>query len=118
MQFDAERVLLNVRQSTTEDLLDRVTAYREEMEPEALRIIEAELSDRGVTAEQVEVHAEQYRCETTFPPGEVYRCSFCRRPALIQAWGWHRLWGRLPLFPRLLRYCRKHRPEGTPGPGE
>jgi hypothetical protein len=28
MQFDPERVLVNVRNATTEDLLDRVTVYR------------------------------------------------------------------------------------------
>ena len=37
MRFDVERVRQNVQQATTEDLLDRLTVYREGMEPERWR---------------------------------------------------------------------------------
>ena len=36
MQFDIQRVRANIRQASTEDLLDRVTVYRAEMEPTAV----------------------------------------------------------------------------------
>lgn len=39
MLDDIERVRKNVGQATTEDLLDRITAYSEGMESEALAII-------------------------------------------------------------------------------
>src|SRR5262245_10163628 len=111
MRFDPQRVLLNARQAGTEDLLDRVTAYREGMEPEALEIIEAELRRRGVGPEQIEAHARRYREEgVALPGGAAAKCSLCRRPAVARGWGWHRLWGRLPLFPRPFRYCEAHRP--------
>jgi hypothetical protein len=127
-EFNAERVRANVREATTEDLLDRATVSSDGMEPEALDIIEAELSRRGVTRQDLEAHADRYRRENTLPPGEgpPPRCSFCDRPAVAQRWGWHRLQGRglagvltslLPLYrPRFLSYCAAHRP-APPGEG-
>ena len=44
LPFESERVRKNAREATTEDLLNRVTVYRGDMEPEALKIIEAELA--------------------------------------------------------------------------
>lgn len=115
LRFDRERVLVNVRQATTEDLLDRVTAYRAGMEPAALEIIEAELRGRGVGRAEIEAHDARRRQEGIFAPdGVAARCSFCHRPAVAQGWGWHRLWRLLPLFPRPLRWCSEHRPESGP----
>ncbi len=37
LEFDAERVTRNVRDATSEDLLDRITVYRDGMEPAAYR---------------------------------------------------------------------------------
>jgi hypothetical protein len=109
IRFDAQKVLLNARQATTDDLLDRVTAYRDGMEPEAVEILEAELRRRGVGREQIERHA----AEVGRPPhGAAAMCSYCRRPAVAAGWAWHRLWSRLPLFPRRVRYCAEHRPAG------
>jgi ATP-dependent helicase YprA (DUF1998 family) len=111
LPFNRERVLVNVRNATTEDLLDRVTAYRAGMEPEALDLIEAELRDRGVTAAQIEAHAEGRRREGVLLSEDVAaRCSFCDRPAVVSAWGWQRLGRLVPLFPRVFRYCAEHRP--------
>jgi hypothetical protein len=107
--FDRERVVVNARQATTEDLLDRVTAYRAGMEPEALDIIETELRHRGISTEEIRTHEQRTRQEAIFlPDGTALSCSFCRRPAVHQAWGWHRLWRLVPLFPRRLRYCSQH----------
>ncbi len=112
MLFDLERVKANVRKATTEDLLDRVTVYREGMEESALAVIEQELRARHISADEIEAHAERRRRETSFlPDGTAVRCSFCHRPAVAEGWGWHRLWGLLPLFPRFYHYCSEHRPD-------
>ena len=112
LEFDANRVRVNVRQATTEDLLDRLTVYQTGMEPEALDIIEAELHERGVSADEIAAHGEQRRRETrVLPDGTAARCSFCHRPAVAEGWGWHRLWGVCPIFPRHFRYCPEHRPD-------
>jgi hypothetical protein len=110
LPFDEQKVLLNARQATTEDLLERVTAFREEMEPEAIEIIKMELRRRGVGPEQIQ-QASQDRAGKLVRDrtGLARRCSICARPAVARRWGWHRLWGRLPLFPRLLNYCAEHR---------
>lgn len=111
MQFETEKVLTNARGATTADLLDRVTVYRAGMEPEALRIIEAELRDRGVGPEEIERHRTEQAGQTIFlPDGVAAKCSYCHRPAVAQGWAMHRLWGRLPVFPRRFYYCADHRP--------
>jgi hypothetical protein len=117
LAFDRERVLTNVRKATTEDLLDRVTAYRAGMEPEAVELIEEELRSRGVSADEVEALAERCRRRgVLLPDGTVARCSFCLRPAVSEGRGWHRVWGVLPLFPRRLRYCTEHLPASRMDP--
>jgi hypothetical protein len=117
MRFDAERVRANVRKATTEDLLDRVTVYRAGMEPEALDIIEGELRQRGVDLDQIEEHAR--RREGKGIPradGAAARCLRCRNPAVTQEWGWHRLWGLVPVFPRRFYFCEEHRPRARQHP--
>jgi hypothetical protein len=115
MRFDAQKVLVNARQAGTEDLLDRVTVYRAGMEPEAVEIIEDELRRRGVGRDQVEAHADKRQREILppLPDGTALKCSCCYRPAVVQGWGWHRLWGLLPVFPRYYSYCDQHRPEAA-----
>jgi hypothetical protein len=114
MLFDLERVKVNARQATTEDLLDRVTVYRAGMEESALEILEAELRARHIGTDEIEAHAERRRQETTFlADGTAVRCSFCHRPTVAEGWGWHRLWGVLPLFPWFYYYCSEHRPDVT-----
>jgi hypothetical protein len=117
MKLDLDRVRANVRDATTEDLLDRATVWRADMEPEALEVIDAELRRRGVTAAQVEAHAGRQAAEVLpSAEGPAPRCSFCDRPAVAWGWGWHRLlrrlWGGLPVFPRLLSWCPVHCPPG------
>src|SRR5205807_2822373 len=110
--YDIDPVGRNVRHATTEDLLDRVTVYRPGMEPQALEIIEEELRSRGLSGADIEAHGEQRGRETTFlPDGTAVRCSFCHRPAIAEGWGWHRLWGLWPIFPRYFYYCAEHRPD-------
>jgi hypothetical protein len=114
LPFDADKTLRNARLASTEDLLDRVTAFRDAMEPEAVEIVEMELRRRGVGPDQIEQTRQDragklIRDRSNLPA----RCSFCSRPAVERRWGWHRLWGRLPVFPRRFTYCVEHRRSGT-----
>ena len=109
MNADADKVQANILKSDTEDLLDRVTAYRIGMESQAIDEIERELRKRGVNAVQIADHRE--KCERTclfLPDGIAKTCSLCRSPAIKEGWGWHRLMGKVPIFPRWLRCCSRH----------
>jgi hypothetical protein len=109
LSFDPERVLANARQASDEDLLHRVTVYRRGMEPEALEIIERELRRRGFSAADIAEHGEQTAGEVVgWRAGAAMKCTFCHAPAISAGWGWHRLFGRLPVFPRYLFCCKNH----------
>src|SRR5947209_566383 len=108
MLWDRTRVVKNVRAATTQDLLDRATVYRKGMEPEALEVIEEELRARGVRPEEIAAHAASQRA-VAGAEGLARKCCRCRRPATAVVWGWHRLGGVLPLFPRRFAYCDEHR---------
>jgi hypothetical protein len=111
MEWNPQKVLANIRQADTDDLLDRITAYRQGMEPEAIAMIEDELHRRGITATTIEERRQFYRRECLFyPDGTAMMCSLCRKPAVTRGWGWHRLWQKVPLFPRRFRYCKTHEP--------
>jgi hypothetical protein len=111
-KFDPDRVSANARKASTEDLLDRVTVYRSGMEPQALTIIEEELAQRGVDRRRIQEHGESREREALIhSDGAATMCSFCRKPAVARGWGWHRLWKRVPIFPRLFNYCAEHRPD-------
>jgi hypothetical protein len=107
-ELDLERLRANVAAADTDDLLDRVTVYRGDMEAEAVAVIEEELRRRGVTAAQQIDHAARYLNVIRDESGLALRCERCRRPAVWRGWGWHRLWGLLPLFPRRLTLCAEH----------
>jgi hypothetical protein len=115
LDFDPERVTRNAQEATTEDLLDRITVYRDGMEPEAVGIIEAELQARGIGREEIEAHADRRGAHMIpLPDGTALSCSFCHRPAVEQRWGWHRMWSYFPVFPRYLSYCEVHLPPPQP----
>lgn len=117
MLWDDQRFLVNIREAETDDLLDRVTAYRKGMEPEAIDMIEDELHRRGVSAAEIATHAEICRRDGIFlPDGTAAMCSFCRKPAIREGWGWHWLWRRIPLFPRYFRFCADHDPAACEDP--
>lgn len=112
LDFDPERVARNAQDASGEDLLDRITVYRDGMEPEAVEIIEAELQSRGIGREEIEAHAAYRSAQMIrLPDGTALPCSFCARPAVEQRWGWHRVWGYFPLFPRYFSYCEIHLPK-------
>jgi hypothetical protein len=111
-QADLERVRANVQRATTEDLLERATAYRDGMEPEALAIIEEELHRRGVGEEEVRAAAERWQREgMPDSAGMAQSCSFCPRPAVATGWSWLRVLKVVPLLPVRVRYCEAHRPQ-------
>src|SRR6478736_6093020 len=108
MDFDLKRVAEFIRKADTEDLLDRVTVYREGMEPAALDLMEMELDRRGVTRDDIAEHDRERReSAIMLPDGTAMRCSFCDRPAVARGWGWHRLYGRVPVFPRVVACCEQ-----------
>lgn len=112
MLFDIEKVKRNVRQAETEDLLDRITVFRTGMEPAAIEVIEEELRRRGVSEGEVHSHeAERLKSTHLLHDGTAARCTFCHRPATAEGWGWHKLWGVVPVFPRFCYYCDQHRPD-------
>ncbi len=109
--LDLRKVAAYVRRADTEELLDRVTVYRSGMEPAAVDLMENELSRRGGSRAQIEDHDRTRRAVAILlGGGTAQRCSFCERPAVLRAWGWHRLWGWVPVFPRRFAYCQAHRP--------
>jgi hypothetical protein len=113
MDVELERIRANVRQATTEDLLDRVTVYRPGMMPEALEIIEEELRERNVTEADVAAHREKRQDVLLAPEGWPRRCQRCVRPAVVEAQEWHRVWGLIPIFPHRVPYCAEHLPPGA-----
>ena len=109
MELSLKAVAAFMRTADTEDLLDRVTVYREGMEPAAVDLIEGELSRRGWPPERIAEHDRERRAAVVFrDDGTAYKCSFCDRPAVSRRVGWQRLWRRIPVFPRLLARCEKH----------
>lgn len=115
MDFNLKRVAAYIRKAEDEELLDRVTIYRAGMEPAALDLMEGELDRRGVTREAIAEHGEErFRTAILLSDGTALRCSFCNRPAVMRGRGWHRLFGRLPLYPRVFAYCSGHQSGGSP----
>ncbi len=109
LDFDRNRFPKTAQDMTNEELMDRITVYRSGMEPEAIRMIEAELARRKVGQLEIAAHEARRRENGVFlADGTAVRCSFCDRPAVRQRWGWHRLWGKVPVFPRRFAYCEEH----------
>src|SRR6266511_1668358 len=109
MQWDPQKLLANIRAADTDDLLDRITAYRAGMEPEAIDMIEAELHRRGVRQDEIDAYRQECERECLFhADGTAKMCSLCRKPAVKEGWGWHRLLGKIPIMLRPMRYCRTH----------
>lgn len=95
--------------ATTEELIDRVTAFRADQDDDALRVFESELTRRGVNRESIDSRQRDLN-ETlvTRADGSALACAFCDRPAEAEIWAWHRLWGKVPIFPRPMAVCPAH----------
>jgi hypothetical protein len=102
-----------VAKATTEDLLERVTVYRDGMEAAALDVIETELRRRGVNyAEQSAFGTAQEKVVLRAPDGSPVRCRQCPRAAVGRRWGWRKWLGVVPLYCKLFPYCERHLPDG------
>lgn len=109
IEYQEQKVIVNIRQADSDDLLDRITAFRNGMEPEAIDLIERELQRRGVTPAQIAERSEQCQRDCVFhADGTAKKCARCRKPAVREQWSWHKLFGLLPLFPRPMCFCKEH----------
>ncbi len=109
MKLDLEAVAAWIRRAETDELLDRATVFRPEMEPEAVDLVLAELSRRGISDAKIEGHASaRLACAVIRPDGTVERCRFCDRPAAVRAWKWWRLFRIVPVFPVPMPVCERH----------
>jgi hypothetical protein len=117
MKLNLKRVAAFIRKAETEELLDRVTVYRAGMEEAALDLMEGELDRRGYSREMIDGYRES-RLENAIllPDGTALRCNFCNRPAVIRGRGWHKLFKRIPVFPRVFAYCTLHAAHSEPRP--
>src|SRR5438270_12218737 len=110
MQFDGEKVRANVRAAPAEDLLDRATVWRDNLEPEALDIVEAVLRERGIRPEELEAHARRRTDEgIRYHSGAAAICYCCPNPAVERKWVWWRFLNLLPLVPLRVSVCAEHR---------
>ena len=111
LPLNIQAVLAGIRKATTDDLLDRVTAFRQGMEPNTVSLIEDELSQRGVTDPDIDAHAQRVQQEVIFlEDGVAAKCRYCQAPAVAQGWGWLRLFRKIPFWPRREFYCKEHLP--------
>ena len=110
MRFDIRRVAEFVHSAESEELLDRVTVFRDGMEPAALDLMEGELDRRGVTrAEIAEFETTRRATALTNADGTVVRCTLCYRPATTRVRGWIKIFAkRIPVIPWRLPYCDFH----------
>lgn len=111
MRLDLRAVAENARRAETTELLDRVTVYRDDMEPAALDLIEGELARRGVEPDAIRDH-HRLRRERLIrdADGSCVRCEFCDQPAVRLGRSWHRIGGIIPVFRRSFAYCEDHDP--------
>lgn len=117
MKLDLKRVAEFIRKADSEDLLDRVTIYRNGMEQAALDLMEGELDRRGFSRSDIADHDELRRkTAIILPDGTALRCNFCDRPAAVKRWSWIRLFGRIPVAPRIFAYCDTHGGRAAPKP--
>jgi hypothetical protein len=71
--------------------------------------MEGELDRRGVTRAEIAEHAaKRFETAIMLPDGTAMRCSFCDRPAVVQSRRWHRLFGYVPIFPKVFACCDLH----------
>jgi hypothetical protein len=109
IRLDLKAVAEHARRAGDEELLDRVTVFRVETEKAALSLYEDELSRRGFDDARIDAHeVERFSKIVLTADGRPIQCNFCARPAVVQARGWHKLWGRIPIFPRWFSRCEVH----------
>jgi len=109
---DIEAIRRFVMNADTFDLLDRVTVLRHEMELEALKLMESELDHRGIEPAMIQDYRAERASEVVFrSDGSIPRCCECDRVAVRKKWGWHRMYGKVPVFPMVKYFCDEHAPD-------
>ena len=111
MQFDPTQALANIRAAETDDLLDRVTAYRPGTEPEAVEMALRELRERGIGDDAILARQAETADCLRDADGAALPCSLCRRPAVARGRRWLTAFGFIPLVPTAARYCKEHQPK-------
>ena len=107
--FRADRRLARIRGFSDEELLDRVTVLKEQMDDDALELMHAELAERGLGPDEIGAHLCDMRPKVILhPDGTPATCYECSRAAVVAGKSWHLLWGVLPLFRRTMYWCEEH----------
>lgn len=109
MEIDLRRVAEWMRSASTEELLDRVTVFREDVEPAAFDLFRGELDRRGVPEWAIAEH-ELVRRERIIQraDGSVVKCWKCPRPAVARARRWWRILRVIPVLPLRMPVCEEH----------
>lgn len=98
-----------LQRAENEELLDRVTVLRDELEPEARSRIESELTNRGVSPTEVASHGAAREAECLRrADGSVRRCWRCPALATELVRRWWKLYGVIPVVPVSRPVCREH----------
>jgi DNA-binding IclR family transcriptional regulator len=109
MNWNRDAVLAWTKRAADEELLDRATALRDELEPAAVDLLLAELADRGFSATDVANHgAARAAVWVRRPDGSVPRCWRCSAPATDRVRQWWKLFGLLPVVPVRRPVCPRH----------
>jgi hypothetical protein len=98
MQLDLEKVRIYAKKADNRALLDRVTVFRQGMEPAAIEIIKIELLERAY--KDLGIRG---------PEGLPRLCKKCALPAISREWGWLKVFGFIPLLPWQHLYCEEHK---------
>lgn len=115
MKTESGKLLAHAAQMEKEELLDRVTVFRDAMQPEAVEVMEAELARRGVGPDDIHQHLRQMKHRVIHDAhGVPAQCSFCERAAVEQREDFHKLWRLIPVAKRNWYYCERHFAEKAP----
>ena len=115
MESRPQKLLAHVQQMEQEELLDRVTVFRDAMRPDAVEVMEAELARRGVGPDEIHQHHRQIRHRVLLDShGIPLQCSWCERAAVEKREDLHKLWRLIPVAKRVWYYCERHFAEMTP----
>jgi hypothetical protein len=109
MEISPAKLLAHVAQMDQEELLDRVTVFREVMRPDAVEVMEAELARRGIGPDEIHQHHRQIKHRVLRDShGIPAQCSWCERAAVEKREDFHKFWRLIPVAKRIWYYCDRH----------
>jgi hypothetical protein len=118
MEISPAKLLAHVGQMEQAELLDRVTVFRDALEPDAVEVMEAELARRGIGPEEIHQHYRQIKHRVLRDAhGIPAQCSWCERAAVEMREDFHKLWRLIPVAKRIWYYCERHFAEKEPKAG-